>query len=313
MSTIRLPEHAEIPAPSLEEVSAGVYAYIQLDGSWFLNNAGFIVAPDGVIVIDSTGTEARARAFRAALEATTPLPVRILINTHSHGDHTYGNFVFAPDAAIIGHERCRRDVIAGGPPARSRLFPGLDFGEIAVTPPFVTFEERLKVYAGDLEVELVYVAPAHTNSDAVAWIPERRLLFTGDIIFNGGTPFAMAGSIAGWLEALDRLRALDPERIVPGHGPVCGPEAIDAVSAYLRFVQEAAAEGLRAGKEPLELARGLDLGPFRRLLDPERLVPNLHRAYSELRGGPRGGPLDFARMAAEMIEYNGGRPLRCLA
>jgi cyclase len=138
-------------------------------------------------------------------------------------------------------------------------------------------------------------------------------LFAGDIIFNGGTPFALAGSIGGWLQALDRLESLGAETIVPGHGAVCGPEAITDVRAYLEFIQTTAKRGMDAGTPPLELAQSLDLGLFANLTDPERLVPNLHRAYSELRGEPWGGPLDFRQLFAEMLVYNGNQPLRCLA
>jgi cyclase len=312
MSSSTVPVHAEIPPPTVEEVSSGIFAYIQLDGSWFLNNAGCVVGKESATVIDTTGTEARARAFHAAVRGVTANPVNALINTHSHGDHTHGNFMFSPAAAIIGSERCRREVIAAGS-ATHALFPMVDFGECPVTPPFVTFEERLNVYVDDLRIELIFVGPAHTTNDVVAWIPERKLLFTGDIIFNGGTPFALGGSVGGWLDALDTIEALGAETIVPGHGPVCGPAAIAAVRDYLRFIEETAKRGSAAGIEPLELARDLDLGRFAGLTDPERLVPNLHRAYAELRGERRGAPMDFRRMFDEMLAYNGGRPLRCLA
>ncbi len=311
MSSATIPVHAEIPPPAIEEVSKGVYAYIQLDGSWFLNNAGCIVGSNAATVIDSTGTEARASAFHAAVRQVTPLPVTALVNTHSHGDHTHGNFMFA-DSAIVASERCRREIIAAGNSTHA-LFPMVDFGDCPVTPPTVTFEDRLSLYVDDLKVELIFVGPAHTTNDIVAWIPERKLLFTGDIIFNGGTPFALGGSVGGWLVALERIEALGAETIVPGHGPVCGPEAIADVRAYLRFVQETAKAGMEAGTPPLELAQGLDLGRFDALHDKERLVPNLHRAYSELRGEPWGKALDFRQLFAEMLIYNGNQPLRCLA
>ena len=312
MSSSTLPEHAEIPPPSVQEVSDGIFAYIQLDGSWFLNNAGCIVGRDSTTVIDSTGTEARARAFHKAVRSVTEKPVNTLINTHSHGDHTHGNFIFAPDAAIIGHELCREEILASGNAAMA-LFPMIDFGDCPVTPPTVTFSDRLNAYVDDLKLELIFVGPAHTTNDIVIWVPERKLLFTGDIIFNGGTPFALAGSIGGWLDTLDIIEALGAETIVPGHGEVCGPEVIDDVRAYLRFIEDSAKRGMDAGIEPLALARDLDLGQFAALTDPERLVPNLHRAYAERRGEARGAPMDFALMFQEMLAYNGGQPLRCFA
>ena len=298
--------------PRLEEVDRGIFAYIQPDGTWFLNNAGFIVGPEGLLAIDSTSTERRARALRDALRSVSEAPVQVLVNTHSHGDHTWGNFVFAPATAIVAHERCRAEILASGT-AATALFPDVEWGELRVAPPFVTFEERLNLYAGDLRIELHYLGPAHTTGDVVAWIPERRILFTGDLVFNGGTPLALTGTVKGWLEAIPKLRAFGAERIVPGHGPVCGPEAFDVVEGYLRFVLEEAQRGLEAGVEPLELARDLDLGPYRELTDAERLVANLHRAYADLQGAEPGSPLDAGRIFQEMVAYNGGQPLRCLA
>jgi cyclase len=123
------------------------------------------------------------------------------------------------------------------------------------------------------------------------------------------------GSIAGSLRALDRLRGYGARTVVPGHGPVCGPEVFDSVEGYLRLVLRVAEDGRRAGRTPLEAARAASLGPYAALLDPERLVPNLHRAYAELDGVTADEPLpgEVMRTAlAEMIEHHGGLPC-CLA
>jgi len=312
MSTAHVQEHSDLPPPSVEEVSDGIFAYIQLDGSWGLNNSGFLVGSDGVTVVDTCFTERRSRMFLNAIRRQTDLPLRTLVNTHHHGDHTHGNYVFLPAATIVGHELCRQEVIATGHGATG-LFPGVEWGEVRIAPPFLTFEERLNLYVDDLKVELIFAGPAHTTNDVVAWVPERKVLFAGDVVFNGGTPFVMMGSIAGSLEALERLRALGPQTIVPGHGPVCGPEVLDEVADYLRFVREAARRGFEEGLTPLATAQRTELGRFGELLDRERLVGNLHRAYSELRGEPRGTPLALGAVVPDMIAYNGGQMPRCLA
>lgn len=312
MSTAGVPEHGELAPPKLEEVSDGIFAYVQPDGSWGLNNTGFLVGSETVTIIDSCFTERRTRAFHDAIRQVTDLPLRTLVNTHHHGDHTHGNFVFLPAASIIAHEMCRKEVIDSGV-AVTAFFPGVEWGQIRVAPPSVTFEDRLNLYLDDLKVELIHIGPAHTTNDVIAWVPDRKVLFSGDIIFNESTPFGLHGSIAGWLEALEAVRALGPETIVPGHGPVCGAGVIDEVAAYLRFVQEGARKGFEAGLSPLETARQTDLGRFAVWHDTERLVGNLHRAYSELRGEPRGTALDPGPIGADIITYNGGRPLRCLA
>jgi cyclase len=303
-------DHDEIPPPTVEEVGGGIYAYVQLDGSWGLNNCGFLLGNDGVTVIDTCFTERRTRRLVDSIEAMTDAPLRTLVNTHHHGDHTHGNFLL-PDATVIAHERCREEVLAAGHVATG-LFPGVAWGDLQVNAPFVTFEDRLNVYVDERRVELAFMGPAHTTNDIVAWLPDERILFAGDLVFNGGTPFVVMGSVAGSLAALERLRDLEPAVIVPGHGAVCGADAITAQIDYLWFVQEVARLGFEAGTPPLEHAQSLDLGRFGELLDPERIVGNLYRAYSELRGEPLGSPID-PQAFADMITYNGGQPLRCLA
>jgi cyclase len=312
MTTAHVPDHIELPPPKIQEVSHGVFAYVQADGSWGLNNTGFIVGSDGITAIDTCFTERRSRALRDAIASVSGLPVRTLVNTHHHGDHTHGNFIFRGEAMIVSHELCRKEVIEAGLGTKA-LFPGVEWGEIEIAPPSVTFDERMTLYVDNLTVELVYVGPAHTTNDIIVWLPERRVLFAGDVIFHGGTPFALMGSIAGWLDALDRLRALGPEQMVPGHGEVCGPEAIDDVGDYLAWLQKIAQKGFEAEASPLEVARDADLGRFGEWLDRERLVGNLHRAFSELRGEPRGAPLPLPQAVADMVAYNDGHLPRCLA
>src|SRR5260370_54352 len=166
-------------------------------------------------------------------------------------------------------------------------------------------ERRTRAYVG---------SPAHTTNDSIIHIPERSVVFTGDLLFNGGTPFALMGSISGWIEVLETvLRPLGARTLVPGHGPVCSPEVIDHVLTYLRFIQRTARQAKAAGLSPLEAARATDLGEFKDLLDSERIVGNLHRAYLELDGGERGAPVDLGHALGDMVAYNGGRLLTCHA
>jgi cyclase len=296
----------------VEEVSPGVYAYIQLDGTWGLNNTGFITGNDAIAVVDTCFTEARTRGFLEAIRGVTELPIRTLVNTHHHGDHTHGNYLLS-GASIVGHELCRETVIDTGIHALRPLFPNVVWGNLEVAAPFITFQDRLDLFVDDLKLELHYMGPAHTTNDVVVWLPERKLLFTGDLAFNGGTPFVAMGSIAGSLVALDRLREFGAETIVPGHGPVCGTKVLDDMEAYLRFVQERAGDAYAARLSPLNAAQQTDLGRYDDWHDKERLAGNLHRAYSELRGEPLGTVLDLGPIADDMIAYNGGQPIRCLA
>src|SRR5207237_497458 len=159
MSSIHLHPHTEVmPEPQVKQVGPGIYAYVQLDGSWGLNNPAFFVGSRAVTLVDTCFTEARGRALRAAIGGVSDLPVR-------------------------------------------------------------------------------------------------RLLVAGDLVFSRCTPFVVMGSLAGHLRALETLRDLGAETIVPGHGDICGPEGIQDGIAYLRFVQEVARKDFDAGMTPLEAAR----------------------------------------------------------
>ena len=312
MSTSHV-EHTEVGPPRVEEVSPGVYAYVQPDGSWFLNNTGFLVGRTGVVSIDTTSTERRTRAYLEAIARVSKQPVRTLINTHHHGDHTHGNCLL-PLATIIGHPLCREEILRTSFPPVAGIWSNVEWGDLQPEPPFVTFDDHLTVWVDDLRVELhVVPTPAHTTNDVVVWMPERSLLFTGDLVFVGGTPFVPMGSVSGSLAALEWLRGFGARTLVPGHGPVSGSSVIGEVEAYLRLVQETAARGKSAGLRPLELARQTDLGRFAELTDAERIVGNLYRAYAELDGAERGAPIDLGSALRDMVAYNDGQPLRCFA
>lgn len=313
MSSLHL-DITEPGQPEVEEVSPGVYAYLQPDGSWWINNTGFLVGPQGVISIDSCSTRRRTQAYQDAIATVTAAPVRTVVNTHHHGDHTFGNCMFQA-ASIIAHQNARTEAIAFGPPRDLPFWDCPDWGDLTLDPPFVTFADQIALHAGDLQAQVRYVGTAaHTTNDSIVWIPERSVLFCGDLIFNGGTPFLLMGSVAGAIEVLENvIRPLGAQTIVPGHGPVFhGDEPIEATLDYLRFVADIAQRGHDAGLSPLDAARETDLSRFAAWPDAERIVGNLHRAYAELDGAANGDPIDVITALADMVTYNGG-PLRCLA
>ena len=304
------------PAPlgRLTELADGIHAFVQPPGGWCLNNAGVIAGPDGLIVVDTAATRTRAEALRTAAEGLGRGPVRTVVNTHSHGDHVFGNCVFAPPATVVGHELTGPEMEAVGMGLRD-LWPDVDWGELALRPPTVTFGRSLTLPAGERAVELHHVGPAHTTNDIVVWIPDARLLFAGDVALPGCTPFALMGSVRGSLAALERLRGFGARTVVGGHGEISGPEVFDEMESYLRWVLDLAGDGVAAGLTPLETAREHGTGAFGGLLDPERLVGNLHRAFLEIRRPdlPLGAQLDVPPVFHEMVEFNDGRLPTCLA
>jgi cyclase len=300
------------PIPTVEQVSEGVYAYVQLDGQWGLNNCAFLVGSSAVTLIDTCYTERRTRALLNAIGEVTELPISTLVNTHEHGDHTWGNFMLPPTTTIVGHEGVGHAMLAAGFGVKA-IFPGVEWGEIVLRTPTVTFRDRLTLWVDDLEVQAWHVGPAHSPSDVVLWIPARKLLLAADLVFNGGTPFVLFGSVSRSLAVLEQLEHLGAEVVVPGHGAVGGPEVLGAQAAYLRFLRRIAAEAAAAQLSPLEAALQADLGEFRQLHDPERLVGNLFRAMAEHQGAEPGAPIDFGAALDGMVQFRGGRPLHCMA
>lgn len=292
----------------LIEVADGVYACRQLPGGWCLNNSGVLTDPAGTVLVDTAATVRRTEALRAAVAGLDTGPVRAVVNTHFHGDHTHGNFLFE-EATVIAHHGTRRAMAETGL-ALTGLWPDVAWGELRVALPALTVETGLTLHLSTgRRVELIHPGPAHTTGDLVVWLPDDGVLFTGDVVLAETTPFVLMGSVGGSLRTVESLRALGAEVLVPGHGPVCGPAALDETAAYLRWLQGVAAAGRAAGLTPLDAAREADPGPFAALAEPERLVGNLHRAYAEAAGdGPEGGPLDVAAAFADIVALHGALP-----
>ncbi|MCX4970510.1 MBL fold metallo-hydrolase [Streptomyces sp. NBC_00654] len=297
------------PPGRLTRLADGVYAYLQLPGGWCLNNAGLVVGPEASVLVDTAATEARTRHLADQVDAVAGGGPDIVVNTHFHGDHVFGNSLFAPRATIVAHEGTRADMAEAGLGLRG-LWPQVAWGETPLALPTLTFRTALTLHLGRAgpRVELLHIGPAHTATDVAVWVPERRVLFTGDVVWSGVTPYVLMGSVAGSLQAMARMRALRPRVVVPGHGAVGGPELLDQTEEYLRWCRGLAQDGLLAGLSPLEAARRAQPGPYAALTDPERLVGNLHRAYAELEGLPPGARIDVSGSFKEMCEFHGGLP-----
>ncbi|MFC8509230.1 MBL fold metallo-hydrolase [Streptomyces sp. NPDC057411] len=298
--------------PYVVALAPNVHAFVQPDGGWCLNNAGFLGDGGETLLVDTAATERRALLLRDAVREAGLAAPRTIVSTHHHGDHTYGNGVFQPEARIIGHENCRAEQLAAGHQLHL-LWPQTDFGRVEILPPHLTYRDSLTLYVGEVEVRVIHPGPAHTTGDSIVHLPEQGVVFTGDLVFHGGTPFLPMGSLAGSLRALELLRSLDAPTVVPGHGQVTDPSAYDATERYLLWVRELAREGHAKGASPLETARSAELGEFAGWRESERLVANVHRAYAELEGAAEGAPLDPLTIFTDMATMNGGVPVACHA
>ncbi|ALG13440.1 MBL fold metallo-hydrolase [Kibdelosporangium phytohabitans] len=301
-------------SPALHEVAAGIHAWVQPDGSWWLNNAGVIHGGSSVVLVDTCATRRRTSRFlEAVAAATNGAHIDIAVNTHLHGDHTYGNALLPPTTTIVSHKLTRAGLLAdfilkNTPPVWSPA-PEWEISEIRAAT--VTFDSSMTVHAGDVAVSLEHPGySAHTPGDAIAWVPSAKVLFTGDLIFHKVTPLVFMGSVSGALRSLEWLRGFEADHVVPGHGPLIDGsqfgEVLDTHVRYYKMVQATAAAGLDRGWTPLDAAKDCDLGEFAGLPDAERVVLNLHRAYAEATNTE----MDLLASMTDAMTYNGG-PLAC--
>jgi cyclase len=304
--------------PYVEELASGVYAYVQPDGGWMVNNCGTIVDPLGTaVMVDTTSTEKRTRAVLAEVAKVSVGAPRALVNTHHHPDHTYGNGFLPAETVIIGHEKCRESVLGAGLEA-TKVITAPDYGNLVLRPPEVTFPDRMTLHLEGFALELLHVGgPAHTTNDVLVWLPEQKVLFSGDLAFNGGQPFVLEGSIAGFRRAIAQMQALAPEVLAPGHGPVCRgddvPRLLSGMDDYLAYVEEVAASSHAAGLSPLEAATKHRDNPFSGWAETERFVGNITRAYAEIdHGTEEWVKLTVPSVWPDMVAFHGG-PIGCLA
>lgn len=271
----------------LIELADGVFAYVQAGGGLCVSNAGLIVGPQGCVVIDALFAPSQTRALREEIARVTDKPVRLLINTHHHIDHTLGNALF-PEAQVVSHANARREQQRVGTSVFERLrplVPDLVAEAEGIEPrlPDLTFEGELVLHLDGRTVRLLHLGTGHTIGDTLVLLPEEQLLFAGDVAFHKVTPLAFEGHIGRWLEVCDRVDGLEIETIVPGHGPVGGKADMSEMRGYLHSIREQARAAFDAGRSE-EGARGIDLGEYASWAEPERLALNVQRLYQEFRG-----------------------------
>jgi glyoxylase-like metal-dependent hydrolase (beta-lactamase superfamily II) len=304
----------------LIEVAGGVHAWVQPNGAWGESNAGLITGAGESLLVDTLWDLPRTRRM---LDAMAPLvaqaPVRTLVNTHGDGDHWWGNElvgareIIATDAAAAHEMRTVKpaSMVAlrrlGGALERAgrpsgRFLHGMtapyEHRGITLTRPTRTFSGRLELDVGGRKVELIEVGPAHTHGDLIVHVPDARVVFAADVVFLQSTPVMWAGPLENWLRALDTIAALDPEVIVPGHGPVTDVAGLEPLRAYWTYLESAARR--RPDARAIVHSDEFAAQPFAGWECPERAVINVHTLQRLRRGGAEPKPPAVVRIVAQV-------------
>lgn len=249
--------------------------------AFFDQQIGAILGGSDVVVIDTRSTPAQGQEVVDALRELTRDPVSIVIDTHWHGDHTFGNSIFRP-ASIWGHARVPERLRAQGPGSIEEAAAGVpdiadDVRKVVIDPPDRTFEEQATVEAGDRQLRLTYLGRGHTDTDIAIEVVGADVLFAGDLIEEGATPSFGDSYPLEWPGTVERLLPLATGAVVPGHGAV-GARAF--VASQLADLRANARLAERVHARELDLEAAIGASPYGR----ERAREPLERALEQLRG-----------------------------
>jgi cyclase len=297
----------------LHELGDGLWAYLQPRGQWGYSNAGLVAGDGDSLLVDTLFDLKLTREMLAQMKPITDTrPIGSLVNTHANGDHCFGNELVPDRATIYATVACAEEMTEV-PPARLQglmaatdfaayAFGDFEFSNIQGRAPDETFEAELTLTVGGRDVIVRDLGPAHTRSDSIVLVPSARAVFTGDLVFNGGTPISWAGPIANWTAACETIAALDVDWIVPGHGPIATPQDVLDVKRYLDHVVAEATKRQQGGMDAVEAAFDIDLGEFADVPDSERIVVTVQTIYRD--NDPTHPAPDPILMWEKMGEYH---------
>ena len=260
--------------------------YTMIGGEGLDSNTTIITTEEGVIVIDTRPTPTEARKVLEEVRKLSDLPIVYTINTHYHGDHTFGNQVFKDSKTIIAHKNVRETLVKSGQDHLSLFktfgLPGMD--EVKVTPPNIVYEKGMEIWLGGYHLQLLYHGKGHTDGDTIIYIDELRTVITGDLVFNKKIPYMADAYIDEWIESLKYIELLKNETVIPGHGAIGGRPTVIAMKHYLLDLKGLVLQQLNDNKSLEETQKAVEpilrekYKDWRKL---EWLNGNIERAWLE--------------------------------
>lgn len=280
----------------LHELGDGCHAYLQPDGGWGWSNAGLVVGDGASLLVDTLfDLKITQRMLDTMSSLTQTAPIESVVNTHANGDHCYGNQLVR-DREIIASAATAHEMSEVPPSMLAALnqapgeigdlfrhfFGEFEFEGIEPVLPTTTFTGTYNFTVGGKEVSLIEVGPAHTSGDTLVFVPDAKTVYTGDILFIGGTPVVWAGPLDNWIAACDLICDADVDHIVPGHGPLTDKDGVRSIREYLAFVKNEATERFEGGMDAWDAARDIALNGFAKWGEFGRLAVNVDTVYRSL-------------------------------
>ncbi|BBB24680.1 MBL fold metallo-hydrolase [Amphritea japonica] len=235
-------------ANKLTQLSENAYVFLGTEDYSANNsygaNAGIIIGDKSVLVIDTQISSLRAQEFIQAIREITDKPIRYVLNTHFHSDHTFGNADFsALGATIISHHMADVYMKKWSQKILDNGWSGLTSDQAQgtrITYPDMTFQDKLVIDLGGIKPEIIFHTHSHTQGSVFVHLPKQQIVFAGDVLFNDYHPNMSASDVAGWVKTLDLISALNAKTIVPGHGELSVNKDLTELRSYLLFFDEKA-------------------------------------------------------------------------
>ncbi len=252
------------------------------------SNNTWVVFEDYVVVIDANFPKEAGDVIEA-VKKTTNKPIRYVFDTHHHGDHAFGNAVFADaGASVVAQANCARLLRLNGPQEFAEAGTGptgrKDIAASKLKVPSVVFDDKLVLDDGKQRIEFRFLGHGHTPGDAVAYLPKHKILCTGDACVNGAFNYMGNADSASWIRALERMQQLDVKMVCPGHGPVAGKDLLERQKQYFVQLRQEVRKGIEAHKDIADIIKGLDLPWYKEWTGVDPSPDNVRFVYDELTG-----------------------------
>ncbi len=274
--------------PNFQKIKEGIYVERAAENN---SNCGIILTQEGVILIDSGHNPTDSRAVFEAVKKLTPLPIRFLIDTEIHPDHTTGHFVFSPPATIIAHRGGGEAMKKAFDPERAKTLAAQSpamrdavDGYRLVTPQ-IEYDEKTTVILGERTLELIHLKNVHSESDTAVWLPKERVLFAASAaIPNSYNNLRAFVSIPDMLSAIQMMKSLNPEIVVAGHGPVGTTKIFDDSTRFYNLLLERVGKLVKDGKTLDQIKQDLRMPEYDTWAAKDRIPTNIEAAYRAVKG-----------------------------